>query len=70
MIVDSSVLYTESLTPHAPRGVPGAQLQGRGPGSPSTAPQAPSTASLVLVAPAENASDESDDDCYDEVHWT
>lgn len=25
---------------------------------------------LVLVAPAENAADESDDDCYDEVHWT
>lgn len=24
---------------------------------------------LVLVAPAENATDESDDDCYDKVHW-
>lgn len=25
---------------------------------------------LVLVAPTENATDESDDDCYNKVHWT
>lgn len=29
----------------------------------------PPRGSLVLVAPAENATDESDDDCYNKVHW-